>query len=84
LRAVLLGPVHRHVRVAEQLTRVGAGARRDADAGADEHVAPGDPERLLQRLDQLPGERDGLLRCDVGEQHGELVAAEPGRGVLRA
>ena len=86
LAAVGLGPVERDVRALEQrLERVGVlRGDRDADAGLDTEPHAVDDHRLAQP----DGEVGRHLACalpavDVGEQDGELVAAEPGhRDVL--
>ncbi len=47
---LLLGPIHRRIRMAQQIVRRGALSREDrnADAGGQAHVVAGDLERLLQ------------------------------------
>jgi hypothetical protein len=76
--------VHRDVGRAQHAALVAAvlGGEGQPDAGLDAQGHALDDERLVQ-LDQAAlGERvraGGAV--DVGEQHGELVAAEPGHGV---
>ncbi|MEZ5233504.1 MAG: hypothetical protein R2749_12485 [Acidimicrobiales bacterium] len=57
----------------------------DADAGGDGDVPARQRERAGERLLDAAGDGDGVLAVDGGhEQHGELVAAEPGDDVLGA
>ena len=89
LTAVGLGPVERDVRPLEQrLERVGVLRRhRDADAGLHAQPHAVDDDRLAQ-----PARARSAAIVDarsapstLGEQHGELVAAEPGhRDVVAA
>ncbi len=75
-----LGPVHRQIGVAQQVVaRLGAElGHDDADAGADEHLGDGDPERIAQRVDQALGGGVGLgVGRQLLEQDAELVAAPP-------
>ena len=75
--------VHRDVGAAHQRVRVLAVLRvgGDADARADVDQVAFDRERLGQHLDDLA--RHELRPVDPlgGQQHGELVAAEPRHGV---
>ena len=82
--APALRGVHGHVRVAQQLVhaRVGLIAEADADAGRDEDVLAVDGERHGQRVADALGHVLGIT--GVLEQDGELVAAQPGRGVAGA
>ena len=83
--AVGLRAVHRDVGVAHHLLRRGLrGRERDPDRGADEQLAPVDHERRLQAVQDALGDDRGLARvADVVEQERELVAGEPGDGVVR-
>jgi hypothetical protein len=72
-----LGLVHRDVGALEQRLGVLAvlGEDGDADARADAHVDAVDREALLERArDPVP---DGIGVGGVGEDDGELVAAQP-------
>src|SRR5439155_2146006 len=84
--ARLLRRVHRDVRVANQLFALAGTARveGDADARADHELAPGDPDRLLEREKQPLRDADGMGLVRSVEQERELVAAEPGERVARA
>ena len=79
--------VHRGVGVAqERLGRLHVAARqRDADARGDVHLAVDEHDRLGHRRADAIGDlgRDRLVGHALAE-HGELVAAEPGDGVVRA
>ncbi len=79
--AVLLGPVHRQVGVAQEVGRLArrAPGERDPDARTDEDPVALDGERVPEPLDDLLG-RFGrrLQRAVLLEEHGELVAAEAG------
>ena len=82
LRAAgLLGLVHRRVRVADERVDVPAvvGPAGDADAGAHVELEVLDPEDRRERLGDAPRRLEGGIGAvHVGEQHGELVAPEPG------
>jgi hypothetical protein len=85
-RPAVLGRVHGHVGVAQQPLGVlvaGAG-QADPDAGPGQHLPPGHGHRGAQdgRQPLAPGHRLVLVG-DLGDQHGELVAAQPGRHVAR-
>ena len=57
-----------------------AGAARvegDADARADHELAPGDPDRLLEREEQPLRDADGMGLVRSVDQERELVAADP-------
>ena len=56
----------------------GHGRGRDADADADVQPDVLDGERLLDQLAQPRGALLGLVQPGVGQQDGELVAAQPG------
>ena len=75
--------VHGDVGIAHQLLDAVLGIREgDADARRHAHVGDRLVERLLQRLDDARGDLEHrVLRGQVLEQHGELVAAEAGDGV---
>ena len=80
----LLGGVHGDVGPLQQLLGVVAvfGVQRHPDAGLDVHGQPVEWERLLEGVLELPGHRNRALgRGDAGQQHCELVAAEPSDGV---
>ena len=74
---VLLGPVERAVGEADQLVAVERLLREAGDSGADGDRAdqvelePADP------LHDRAGDRERLARVVLGQQKGELVAAEP-------
>ena len=82
--AAVLGQVHRDVGVAQQLfpaaVVVGDG---QADAGAHAVPAAVDDDRFGQRDLQPFGDRPTVAQVAVLHQDRELVAAQPGRGVLR-
>ena len=81
-----LGVVHGEVGVAEDLLgrRAARGGEGDADAHRDEQLALLEEERPLQLGAEPLGHRGDRARVlHVLEEHGELVAAEPGDGVLR-
>ena len=82
LLALALGlrSVEREVGVAQQVVGL-AVADRDPDAGADEHLASLDPERLVHDLEDAVADRADVVLVDVLEQDDELVAAEARRGV---
>ena len=82
-----LGLVHRDVGVLHQLLVVAGvlGEQRDADARGDAQVQALDRERLRDRAEDLVGDHLGLRDvAQAAEQHAELVAAEPRRGVAGA
>ena len=83
--AVRLRAVHRHVGVADQVLGRDVRAREgDADGGGHDEVAAGHGDRLRERELHALGHRGRLARiADVLQQHGELVAAQPGDGVAR-
>ena len=81
--AVGLGPVERDVRSLEQrLERVGVLRRhRDADAGLHPEPHAVDDHGLAQAGEQVGGHQvRGGRSLDRGEQHRELVPAEPRHG----
>src|SRR3712207_5546303 len=85
--AAALGRVHGEVGLGQELVGGGGGRGRvgDADAGADEHLTLAGAEPALHLLDDPVGDGlDLVLAGHVLEQHGELVAAEPGRRVRDA
>jgi hypothetical protein len=61
---------------------VGRNRDADADAGVDDVVLH--RRRMTDDLDHARGEPFGRLRLRSALQDGELVAAEPGNGVIRA
>src|SRR5687767_11277625 len=80
-----LGVVHRRVGTAQDVVRVSGAILRvgDANARPDRERAPFEGDRSAERCGDALG--DGYRSAVVGEilgQDGELVAAEPGRGVL--
>ena len=82
-----LGVVHRDVRAADQRADVRpvVGRQRDADARAELDGDAADLERALERVEQPERELGrGAAVGQVAQQHGELVAAEPGQGVAAA
>ena len=63
----------------------GPAAGGDADARPGVHLAAVDHDRLVQGVEDPLGDLDhGLGVGGVLEEHGELVAAEPGRRVAGA
>ena len=59
-----------------------SGVQRQADAGLHVQGQPLDGERLVERGPQLLGYGGGTLDGgDLGEQHGELVAAQARDGI---
>ena len=79
-----LGPVHGQVGVAQQLVGAVDVALHpgDAHAAPDVQLAPVDLERLAQPFQHPVGHLDDVdVVAGVLDQHGELVAAEPGHGV---
>jgi len=82
-----LGRVHGHVGVAQQPfgVLVVAPGQPHPDAGPGQDLAAGHGHRGAQDGGQplAPGHRLGLVG-DLGEEHGELVPAEPGRRCRRA
>ena len=75
-----LGPVHGHVGVAQQVL----GRPRSAghpDTGRHRDVAPADGERVAQGLEDAPGHPLAAVGLAHGED-GELVAPQPGQGVV--
>ena len=85
--ALLLGPVHRRVGVADE--RLGIVTVRrvhgDAHARRDEELAAVDPEGIVDRLADLPGDLGGVfLGGDARDEERELVAAEAGDRVALA
>ena len=79
-----LGPVHGQVGVAQQLVGAVDVAVHpgDAHAAPDVQLAPVDLERLAQPFQHPVGHLDDVdVVAGVLDQHGELVAAEPGHGV---
>ena len=81
-----LGRVHGHVGVAQEPlgVLVAASGQADPDAGPGQHLPPGHGHRGAQdgRHPLAQGDRLALVG-DLGDEHGELVAAEPGRQVAR-
>ena len=76
-----LGEVHRDVGALHQhlARRAVVRVHRDAGARLDLEVELVDAERILERDADPRRDRERLTFAgDVGEQHGELVAAEPG------
>jgi hypothetical protein len=82
--APALRRVHGEIGVAEQLVAVRAGEiEGDSDAHADEHGSSRDRQRTLERGEHTVGHLRRLsLVGEILQQHRELVAAQPGRGVL--
>ncbi len=80
---LLLGEVHRDVGVLQQLVEIVAVVRRDghADAGADVDEQPLEDDGRRELGEQPLGGLLGGLAAGAGQQHGELVTAEPGNGV---
>ena len=78
--AVPLGPVHRDVRVAQQLLGRGVVSRRDPDARGHAQMSllvRSELERVLERVEQAFGDELGT-RCQrelLGDHH-KLIAAE--------
>ncbi len=81
-----LGPVHREVRVAQEVVGPAFAARRDGDPDARprERVRVADADRDADHVDQAIGDEPGVLGAgQVLDEDGELVAAEAGRRVAR-
>ena len=80
-RALLLRQVHRDVGALEEQVDVAAVARiaGDSDAGLDVEREPVDQERLVERRqDPLDSGLEAARALDeIGDEHPELVAAEP-------
>ncbi len=77
-----LGCVHRDVGVLEGILGLAAGGLdRDADAQADSDLLAVDDHRSLQRGTDPLGDELGALRVGIGQQQGELVAAEARAGI---
>ena len=75
--AVLLRPVERAVREADQLAAVGRLARERGDAGGDGHGADRVQTEVRDPLDDRLGRGDRLALVVLGQEQRELVAAEP-------
>ncbi len=75
--AVFLRPVERAVREADQLVAPDALHRIRRDAGADRQLADLLELRGTDALDDRARDRDAVVRVETGEEHRELVAAEP-------
>ena len=76
---LLLGPVHRRVGVADERFRVVTVRRIDGDADArrDEELAAVDPEGIVDRFADLPGDLGRVFfGGDARDEERELVAAE--------
>ena len=85
--AARLGFVHRQVGAAHRISgAVHAGpSQADPHAGRQRQLAAAGNDRLAHSLEQPLGDRQGLaFAADGIEQHRELVAREPGDGVLGA
>ena len=77
--AALLGPVHGHVGVVQQVVAgLAVVAQGDADAHGGHHLVPGpEGDRVAQRLEDAVGHLAGFVgRGDALEEDDELVAAE--------
>ena len=84
--AGVLGPVHGHIRVAQQQLRRRPGKRTHGypHAGREGQVGPLDVERLLERPHHPGGDaRRLVVALDVLAQQGELVAAHASDSVAR-
>ena len=85
-RARVLGAVHREVGVADDVLarRVPIGGHGHADAGGGKDVLSIERQRFGRHLLDTLGHAHGVQGLtDPVEQHGELVAAEPGQRWLR-
>ena len=83
----LLGLVHRRVGLLDQVFRLAAvgGEGRDPDAGRHEDVVLAQGHRVAEYVQDLAGDLRGMkLVVQVGEQHPELIAAQPGGRVALA
>ena len=83
----VLGAVHGGIGVLQQgLDRLAiAGIDADAHAGGDIELMGAQPQRRGEGLDEAVGLEGGLLPGgQVFRQHHELIAAEPGEGVILA
>src|SRR5579872_3984389 len=78
-----LGHIHGGVGVSQEVVhRDGAVAVGDPDRGVDSELAAADVERRVQRLEQPRGDQVGIaVVIERLQQDGELVPAEPCRGV---
>jgi hypothetical protein len=78
-----LGRVHRHAGPARQRVGISAMGRMegDADAGRHVHGLPLHMEGTLQRTQDGLRHQDLSRRVGSGQDHGDLVAPEPGDGV---
>ena len=85
--ALVLGAVERDVGVAQDLLGrrlLAAGHERDPRGGGHRDPPALELDRLGERVEQVARHLPRGLRGRAGlEQHGELVAAEPGGGVAR-
>src|SRR5262249_42989110 len=81
--AGVLGGVHRHVGVAEEIVRtiLRRGLAGNPDAAGDDDLAALQVEWSPQPLADPLRHANRLVGAGAFEQHGELVAAEPGHRV---
>ncbi len=81
---VVLGRVHRRVGVLDELVLGAAVVRVRGDAHARAHVqlVAVDVEAAAQRLEDALGQHADVVPVGHPRDHGELVAALPGHGVL--
>ena len=84
--AALLRGIHRQVGVAHQLVALAGAAfvHGDPDARTERDIAPGEPRRPRQPVEQTICKADRELLVGPLEEQGELVAAEPGQRVALA
>jgi hypothetical protein len=81
----VLGPVHGDVRPLDELVDVPTvvGEQRDAEAAADGQREAVDHARRLHDVAQPLDEAGRLVQVDaVPQEHGELVAAQPGDDIV--
>ena len=80
-----LDAVHGDVRVADEVLAGGhaRGAYGDADADMAGDVAAPERVRPVDLLEHAPRRRDRRLCVRLADEHGELVAADPGGEILR-
>ena len=74
------GEVGADKQVGDALGRCGPG---DADTGLEADLLVGEQQRRGDPLEELRGDGFGDPLTGVGQQDGELVATEPGHGVVR-
>jgi hypothetical protein len=81
--AAFFGPAHGQIGVAQELTGGdGRPVEGDADAHRGRHLGGADHQRMAERVEDAPGEVGGDIDpLHVLDENGELVPAQPRRGV---